>query len=134
MTSTYQHDRPPGVGVYHRDIGFPPGTSWPAGTFPLRYSCHARREAREDRLGDFYDRLPRHLDMFRCQVVEAQIDGRGRVHLLVCRMPLDVERDIVLVVNTGGPVWFVRTVYLNRRRDQHRTLDRGRYDRPLKVA
>ncbi len=122
------------LGVYHKDIGFPKGTRWPAGTFPLRYSQHALHEAGKDHFGDFSTRLPPELDLAQAQVIEAQVDEERRVRLMVCRTRLDVKFDIVLVVQTSGTVWLVRTTYLNRRGDQHRTLNRARYDCPLEVV
>jgi hypothetical protein len=118
-----------GVGVYHKNIGFPARTLWPLGSFPLRYSAHARAEARGDPSGDVEHLLPAEVDLGRSEVVEARVQGR-RVRLMVVRTRLDEGRDLVLVVVTAGTVWAVKTVYCNRRDDRHDTLDKSRYDRP----
>lgn len=119
------------TGLYHKDIGFPAGVTWPLGSFPLRYSIHARQEARRDRFGDIEHLLPRKADMKACQVIEVKVEKSSRrIESMVLRMPLDGRRDLVLVVVPEKAVWFVKTVYLNLRADQHKTLNIGRYDRP----
>lgn len=116
-----------GYGVYHKDVGFPPGVLWPAGEFPLRYTHHAVSEARADGAWP----LPRRVDLNSAQVVEARVEhGTGRVLILVLRTHLDRKRDVVRVVRTDEVPWVVLTVYVNRKGDSHPTLDRSRYDRP----
>lgn len=115
----------------HKDVGFPRGVNWPVGRFPLRYSSHALVEARRDRLGDARPHLPAYLDTTSLEVVEAEFDSRRRVHTMVCRTKLDQGLDLVLVVLTARTVWFVKTVYLNRKSDSHATLRRERYFCPL---
>ncbi len=120
--------------VYHKDLGFPDGTRWPRGSWPLTYTQHAREEARGDKYGDFESRLPQRLDLSQGEIIEAQISrDDGRVCLVVVRMRLDCLFDIVLVVKTTGWVWKVLTTYLNRHHDRHKTLDRKRYETPSRA-
>lgn len=114
------------VGVYHKDVGFPAGTAWPTGTFPLRYKTHAKDQAKDKQVGF----LPTSLNMNNCQVVEAQVENGRKVNLMVVRRSLDMERDLVMVVVTERPVWEVITVYPNLRTDHHPTLNVSRYDKP----
>lgn len=119
------------TSIYHKDLGFPKNIRWPQGRFKLQYSLHAIEEARTDKYGDFESRLPKEIIMSDFQMVEAQIlDGR-LVKEMVLRRPLDTLYDMVVVIITGGLKWVVKTVYLNRRCDQHRTLDLLRYQRAI---
>lgn len=107
--------------LYHRDIGFPCTVILPRGVFRLRYTQHALRECNRDRYGAFEP--PDTLDVTAGTPIEIELCN-GRVVKAVYRAQFDDEFDVVLVINPDG---LVRTAWLNRRDDHHRTLDRAKY-------
>lgn len=110
--------------LYHRDIGFPKLPMRPT-LVTLQYGSHARREALEDRYGDI--KLPRQVLLKRETLVEIEMTGRS-VTKLVTRHHYDELHDLVIVLVPQNN--FVKTVWLNRKNDDHQTLDRTQYDRP----
>jgi hypothetical protein len=112
-------------GLYHTDIALPTGYRHPAAMVSVTYSRHATEEARKDRYG-LID-LPGSIDLRVYHTVEVEVK-QGRVAKIVARGPLDNTHDkvIVLMPQMGQP-WFVKTVWINRHDDLHRTLDHSRY-------
>lgn len=92
----------------------------------LAYSWHAQREASLDRHGRID--LPTYFDAANAELIEAEAElaesGEVRVVKQVWRQPLDGARDLVLVIARKGKVI---TVWVNRKGDTHRTLQRDRY-------
>lgn len=112
--------------LFHRALGFPAGFRAPKGLRALEYTGHARRAARDDRYGDLTEHLPAHLDADAAQLVEAQTDEQGRRTSFLYRLPATEELDLVMAV-APGETWVVKTVWANRKDDQHRTLHADRY-------
>lgn len=119
--------------LYHKDVGFPAGVSFPKGIYPVRYTNHAMQEARGDRYGDVSGLLPYYLDMGKAEVIEAEMSGRLVVKLLV-RVQLPGNLDACLALDINARVWAAKTVYVNERTDRHRTLNRSRYARPAVLS
>lgn len=117
--------------LYHYQIGFPNGLERLRGIFTLSFSNHALRAAADDRYGRI--QLPRVLNTDTALLVEAEATPRGKLVKAVYRVRYDDVNDLVLVVNRSerGPGLFVRTVWLNRRVDAHKTLDRRKYAQPV---
>ena len=115
------------MALYHADIYLPP-VPLPRGQFALTYSKHAEQEARRDRYG--YITLPAYLDTRIAKVVEVEIEN-GVALKIVYRFAFDASRDIILVVmppaHKGRGHLFVKTVWLNERSDNHKTLRSDRY-------
>lgn len=124
-------------GLYHKEIGFPPGAllPWVMGDLELIYSEHAKQAADNDR----YGAVPR-LDIAgfaEHEVIEVEIRG-GHAVKAVLRIPCDGRPglDMILVLlapvqGTGEfPQAFVKTVWFNLRNDKHKTLRRELYKKP----
>lgn len=90
----------------------------------LSYSKHALRAANDDRYGQIP--LTPVLNLAHCQTIEVGTEGR-RVRKVVVRTELDDDNDVVFVLIPGPAKWFVKTVWINRKTDSHKTLDRSRY-------
>jgi len=107
-----------------------PKMELPNGTMSLTYSGHARTAAaRPERFGyaENID-LPRAINLNDCEVVEAEMaKGTPVPEKIVVRYPYSDNMDLVMPMYMDG---FVKTVWLNDRYDQHRTLDKRRYARP----
>lgn len=112
--------------LYHKQLGFPLGLiESVCGDYTLRYSHHARKAALNDRYG-VIKHPPVRLIVTPEWVVEIEVTG-NRAQKMVCRVPYDGERDLVIVLHPDG---FVKTVWFNLRADSHRTLDLSKYDKP----
>jgi len=117
--------------LYHMELGFPSTFVKPSGRKELDYGSHAMSATLDDR----YGRIPvlNSINVDKLQMVELGVDsGSGRVSKIVYRGHLDEERDMCIVVipKPPGQKWFVKTVWINLRSDQHRTLDESKYARP----
>ena len=114
--------------LYHFEIGFPKNLEKNVkkiGKQKLEYGFHAKKAAMNDRYG-IID-LPESLDFSKAKLIEAEVIN-NRLTKMVLRASYDNRFDLIVVVNTDLTV---RTVWLNSRRDKHRTLDRSKYDLPL---
>jgi hypothetical protein len=111
--------------LYHADVFLPRRLKRPVFEGNLTYSAHALAEAENDRYGRIP--LPAVFVALNATLIEVETAPySGEVRKQVWRMPLDENRDIVLVFGCDG---FVRTVWFNERRDTHKTLNRSRYVR-----
>jgi hypothetical protein len=113
------------MDLYHSDIRLPEGFRLPVQTVALDWTRHARQAAINDRYGTipFWDTL----DLGETEVIEVGLTGR-KVEKVVLRTRLDNHYDVIYVlIPNGSRPWTVKTVWLNSRRDLHRTLDRSRY-------
>lgn len=118
------------MGRYHRQVGFPATVAVPQGALELRPTRHAVDELLTDRYGTVGDEVPEFLNLSADMVFEMTV-RRGRVDSYVVRFEWDEERDMVLVlVPVGRSEALVKTMWFNRRDDQHRSLDVSRYDKP----
>lgn len=115
------------MALYHFQIGFPKGFNSNVGKVRAQYTRHAYEAALTDRYGRIV--LPRMVDTQDAQCVEVELDG-GRVSKLVYRIAYSKNYDLVLVCIPVQGHFLVKTVWLNKRRDQHLTLDASRYSVP----
>src|SRR5690242_16523937 len=117
-------------GLYNRALGLPQGAAQLfSGRLSLEYSQHAIKASQDDRYGRF-ELLPVE-DIKPEYVVEIQVEF-GRAVKAVVRVPYDEEMDLVLVLNRPeGSRAFVKTAWLNSRRDRHSTLNQKNIRRPV---
>jgi len=116
--------------LFHYQLGFPKRAKLHFGTLQLIWSHHALRECGADRYGIIEP--PKTLDTDNAQVIEAEIKRQGDGTLLtekvVYRIPYTSTKDMVLVVMPAKSL--VKTVWINVRKDTHRTLDESKYCNP----
>lgn len=115
--------------LYHFEVGFPKGVEKnlkKIGTVNnIEYLFHAKKAAMNDRYGII--ELPDTLNVAKSKIIEVEVLN-NRVTKMVFRTAYDNKFDIVVVMNL--PDLSVRTIWLNKRSDKHRTLDRSKYDKP----
>lgn len=122
------------MGLYHILLGIPPRIRTKWGKLRLEYGSHAIKESLSDRYGKIA--LPDELDTDSAQVIEVEDDRLGFTKKVVYRVPHDDKNDLVIVIRPVVDIvlnirtGFVKTVWLNRRDDNHKTLDEDKYDRP----
>lgn len=109
--------------LYHTELGLPAGFIKPTGKVQLRWTSHARQAAQSDRYGDIPMRDSMTLDWY--DVVEVGMRN-GQTSKIVFRGGMDKDNDIVIVL-IPGKVWTVKTAWINRKNDAHKTLDRSKY-------
>lgn len=126
---------------YHAAIGFPEDPRLMVGRFDVRPTDHARERAREHRYGPFdlpeavavteemyrrdpYDAVRR--DGTAPHVFEITVE-RGRVEKAAVRYHYNDTFDQTVVVTRDGTLV---TAWLNRRNDDHSTLDESAYASP----
>lgn len=118
--------------LYHYQVGIPRHIRLPRCVVALKYSNHALRECKRDRVA--YDELPvlNTIDLGLCQVIEVEVN-HGTIDKWVIRLPIDGRDDLVLAVVPMGPDlrWYVKTCWSNAASDSHLTLDRSKYDAPV---
>lgn len=110
--------------------GFPPTLRRPISGAKLTYSNHAQAEALRENV--YISRLPKALSE-PFTLVEAQITG-NIPDKWVIRMDFSSvvpNTDLVMVLGIAGlGDYFVRTLWLNAKDDNHRTFDTRKYSRP----
>jgi len=120
-------------GLYHRDVGFP--KNWvellPRNFRPtnikLTYGSHARKEALSDKYGSI--ELPQTLAFNKDALYLFEIEIKdGKVVKLGVRKSHDELNDLIIIFQPNDG--FVRTVWLNRKEDSHKTLDTSKYRKP----
>lgn len=115
--------------LYHAEIGLPANFVTPTERVGLCWTRHADSERTKDRYANEIPRfktLP--LSMFK--VVEVGMEG-NHVAKIVVRGHWTTDLDLIFVLIPdysifAGP-WTVKTVWINKRNDLHKTLDRSRY-------
>lgn len=113
--------------LYHRDLGFPKNLKLPIGqTFLLSYSYHATEAARQDRYGAIS--LPKHLVIKKEEIVEVEIEKSVAVKL-VMRVHFSETLDLCLAILIQDQK--VKTVWLNKKEDVHKTLNKNKYEIPI---
>jgi len=112
--------------LYHRNVFVPSRVQeqLPSGEFALQFSRHCKEEC-DDRYGKIS--LPKTLNTRFAQPFEFEVNEFGTITKIVYKMHYDQFHNLVLVVVPGE--WFVKTCWLNRKSDTHRTLDTKKYSR-----
>ncbi len=109
--------------LYHPDVFLPEWFTMPTERVELKYTKHALYACNNDRYGAIpvFKSLP--LSQFRLVEMEA---AHQEVNKIVVRGRLRAGMDCVFVLIPGGK-YLVKTVWLNKSDDTHKTLDRSRY-------
>jgi hypothetical protein len=113
--------------LWHSSIRLPAGFKAPTHRVELNWTRHADSERTKDR----YAEIPKFkgLSLKRFAVVEVGTVA-GTVSKIVFRGRLDDTNDVVIVlIPNGERPWTVKTAWINRRTDSHKTLDASRYMR-----
>ncbi len=110
--------------LYHSEVYFPEKlkAAIPQ-SVTLAYSGHALRACLNDRYG--YINGPRWIDTTKGHVFEAEVIN-GKLVKFCIRMSYDALHDISIVV-AHDTQYVVKTLWLNRKTDKHRTLDKNKY-------
>lgn len=109
---------------YHKNIFLPPEAKALEFAAFVSYTRHAQEAAKNDRYGRI--KLPKVFDTRKGQLIEAVVEG-GRVAKALYRLEYDALHDLCMVVLPD--TCKVLTVWLNKKTDEHRTLDEEAYAR-----
>lgn len=111
--------------LYHSEIGLPAGFIAPVQKVSLRWTQHAIAESTKDRYAIIPMRDTMTLEWY--DVVEVGMRN-GAVSKIVFRGGMDKDNDIVIVlIPNGSNPWTVKTCWINKKNDSHKTLDRSKY-------
>lgn len=118
--------------LYHERVYWPESVTQALAQMPttirLRYTRHARQAAISDRyLPNIV--LPDIIRTAAWHPVEAELSQTGRLVKVLLQQPYRYHDDYKLSIVVHPEDGTVRTVWLNRRTDHHRTLDVRRYAR-----
>jgi hypothetical protein len=112
---------------YHKDIGFPSTLIFPSKVGKLIYTDHALEKGLNI---SFYGWIHGIRKIKPETIVEVITDDDVTVKEIVLRLPyqkgLDANFALELKANSG----IVKTIWLNRKKDTHQTLDKSIYDKP----
>lgn len=113
--------------LYHRELGLPKQTEFLFGkTYKLRYSNHAKQACLNDRYGMITP--PFTAEITRENLIEVELNGQAIVKAVI-RIPYNDKNDLVIVLMPDFDMAFVKTVWLNDRADNHKTLKTHLYSR-----
>jgi hypothetical protein len=119
------------MGLFHKDVFMPKRVrgSVPNSIIRVKYSRHAENAAKNDRYGVIP--LTPTLNIGTMEIVEVEHYDRGGLVKFVAR-EVGQEKNRVLVVMRAETGWLVKTVWYNLASDNHSTLNRSLYERPVK--
>lgn len=112
--------------LYHREVYWPIQIERisPKGNIPLIYTRHAEYAAKTDRYGKIT--LPDFLNCDKSLCFECEINNEEKK--FVYRTHYDAKYDLVIVIMKSKVVgWVVKTVWLNLKSDNHKTLAKKNY-------
>jgi len=101
-------------GKYNEQV-YMPELNWKDVDYQLRYSPHSKEQMETKGI----DEAPNFINLTQVEIVEMEV-ARGKPFKILARQVYDGEFDIVHVILLKSMV--VKTVWLNRRSDKHRTL------------
>lgn len=113
--------------LYHKNVFWPRGKfrDVPGVVYPI-YLAHAIAQANEEKYGVI--RQPTSFVFSESNVIEMEVDS-GRMIKFVTRLHYDDLLDLILVVKVEDGCYYVKTMWLNEKKDTHKTLQVWKYDR-----
>lgn len=114
------------TGTFHKDIGFPPLVdTLDKRLFEFTFSAHALHACLNDKYGKVMP--PASIVVHKNQIIEVSIFN-GEIQKVVYRTPHNEYFDLILVfMPREDKVGFVKTCWLNHKKDDHSTLDKSKY-------
>lgn len=110
--------------LFHKDVYIPDHAKKPLHEGKLRYAGHARNVSAGSKSIDGIQ-LPEEFNAAKAVLVEVELNPvTGQVEKQVWRQSLDAENDLCFPMIADG---FVKTVWLNHKKDTHKTLRKERY-------
>ena len=108
-------------GLYHKLVFLPKINKIDA-DYPCVYTQHARESALTDKYGLII--LPKTYNIAKSDIIELEIKNND-INKLVIRIGYNDKYDLILVISfyTG----MIKTVWLNKKDDNHYTLDKNKY-------
>lgn len=109
--------------LYHRRLGFPPNVAMPRGVHRIQFTQHAIDAAADDFIFD----LPMYVDFSKSRVIEAAIEN-GKVCKVLVRVRggENIHLVLALKIQEFSPL-ICKTLFVNDKRDNHKTLRRSAY-------
>ena len=112
---------------YHKEIGFPETLIFPDSILKLIYTDHAI--AKGEKI-NFYAWIHDVRKIKKETVIEVVTDNDITIKEVVVRLHYGDEYDVCIAVDIKKNTGIVKTIWLNRKKDTHQTLDKTIYDIP----
>lgn len=112
------------MDLYHADVRLPEGFVAPTHRVELKWTRHSDTARMDDRYGEI--KRFKTATLGRLEVIEVGMI-QGQVAKILFRGRYTDELDVCMVLLPGKTFWTVKTVWINERSDEHRTLDTSRY-------
>jgi hypothetical protein len=112
------------MALYHSQI-FMPNFKFPRGIFDLTYSDHAIKESRNDRYGHIP--LPAKINTYQTRIIEVETDANGVMIKILYKVKLTDNKSLVMAIALDNNRFHVKTVWINKADDTHKTLDKSKY-------
>ena len=108
-------------GLYHKLVFLPKINKIDA-DYPCVYTKHARESALTDKYGVII--LPKSYNLANSDIIELEIKNND-INKLVIRTPYNNKYDLTIVISFYSGM--IKTVWLNKKDDNHDTLDKNKY-------
>lgn len=110
-------------GLYHKDLENFPTLNVANKEVTPHYTIHAFDSAENDQ----YDviLLPATINLSKTDIFEIEIGKHDTIEKICIRMSYSKDYDLCMAIIPDGLI--VKTVWLNSRDDNHKTLDKTRY-------
>lgn len=129
--------------IYHKDLGFPNTLHIPDFQVHLEYSHHAQERTKRKKLNQdgsesdtmLYDLnlLPKMVRISKENIFEIETKNNKRCKKVLIRIKYDNKRDMILVLQIlHKKLAKVVTLWLNARKDNHKTINMEKYTIPQK--
>jgi hypothetical protein len=109
---------------YHRELGFPKTIILPQNPLYLIYSKHATVRYGENALNFNLKKIKIKLE----DIIEIRTKDNIKCSSLLVRKKLDSNRDIILSLKISIKKAVVITLWVNNKKDNHKTLNKNLYD------
>jgi hypothetical protein len=110
--------------LYHISVWMPTDVynKLPRGKFQLSYTQHAIENAQMRRTP-----MPKEINTLHARAIEVETNDAGNIVKVLYRASLDTVNDAVIAAIPQQNKMIVKTIWKNRKDDQHKTLDTTRY-------
>lgn len=112
--------------LFHKEVGFP-DIDLPDKKYSLKLTHHVVQKSEERGID-----LPQEVNFKNWKIFEIETTENGKVTKVCGRKSYNSRKDISIVVATNSELTLV-TAWLNRKEDDHETLNRDKYDDPDKL-
>lgn len=110
---------------YHSQIALPPSLKGYFGQYESKITFHASQAQKSDRYGSF--NYPHFFSIKPENVIEVEQDSTGKIVKILIRVKYNNIFDLCLAIIPADDKAIIKTGWLNKSDDTHKTLDVTKY-------